>query len=93
MHAPDQTKIKEEVLEGSSTVAELVYTLVVQGENTKTLTSEFLIKSISCIQLSLVDHLRVFNGLQQVVFEPGGSLCALRRSNKILDQIVWVKSF
>ncbi|XP_009119370.2 uncharacterized protein LOC103844318 [Brassica rapa] len=36
--------------------------------------------------LSLVEHLRVVKGLQQVVFEPGGSLCVVRRNKQILDQ-------
>ncbi|KAF2595043.1 hypothetical protein F2Q70_00045045 [Brassica cretica] len=75
VHVPDQPKGKEEVLEDSSTAAELALILVDQGENTKTLTSEILIKPMSCIQLSLVEHLRVVKGLQQVVFEPGGIWC------------------
>ena len=57
VHVPDQPKGKEEVLEDSSTAAELALILVDQGENTKTLTSEILIKPMSCIQLSLVEHL------------------------------------
>ena len=56
VHVPDQPNGKEEVLEDSS-VAELALILVDQGENTKTLTSEILIKPMSCIQLSLVEHL------------------------------------
>lgn len=31
----------------------MVYTLVDQGENIKTLTSEFLFKHVSCIQFNL----------------------------------------
>ncbi|KAF3526629.1 hypothetical protein F2Q69_00050943 [Brassica cretica] len=78
VHVPDQPNGKEEVLEDSS-VVELALILVDQGENTKTLTSEILIKPMSCIQLSLVEHLRVVKGLQQVVFEPGGIWCEFGR--------------
>ena len=85
-HVPDQTKKEEGVLRESSTASELVLALVDQGDNFKTLTCELLIRPMVYLQLSLVEHLRVFNGLQQVVFEPGGSLCVFRKSHKILEQ-------
>ncbi|XP_056857634.1 uncharacterized protein LOC130506954 [Raphanus sativus] len=38
------------------------------------------------VKFSVMDHLRAIKGWQQVVFEPGGSLSASRRSNNKLAQ-------
>ncbi|KAG5373857.1 hypothetical protein IGI04_042830 [Brassica rapa subsp. trilocularis] len=73
-HVPDQIKQEEKVPGGSSKALELVLPTVEQGDNFKSLACELLIRPLVCLQLSLVEHLRVVKGLQQVVFEPGGSL-------------------
>ncbi|KAG5374216.1 hypothetical protein IGI04_042470 [Brassica rapa subsp. trilocularis] len=85
-HVPDQIKQEEKVPGGSSKALELVLPTVEQGDNFKSLACELLIRPLVCLQLSLVEHLRVVKGLQQVVFEPGGSLCVVRRNKQILDQ-------
>jgi len=85
-HVPDQIKQEEKVPGGSSKALELVLPTVEQGDNFKSLACELLIRPLVCLQLSLVEHLRVVKGLQQVVFEPGGSLCVIRRNKQILDQ-------
>ncbi|KAG5374036.1 hypothetical protein IGI04_042599 [Brassica rapa subsp. trilocularis] len=89
-HVPDQIKQEEKVPGGSSKALELVLPTVEQGDNFKSLACELLIRPLVCLQLSLVEHLRVVKGLQQVVFEPGGSLCVnkLRRDKQ---QLVVVK--
>ncbi|KAG5373819.1 hypothetical protein IGI04_042874 [Brassica rapa subsp. trilocularis] len=85
-HVPDQIKQEEKVPGGSSKALELVLPTVEQGDNFKSLACELLIRPLVCLQLSLVEHLRVVKGLQQVVFEPGGSLCVnkLRRDKQEL---------
>ncbi|KAF3573731.1 hypothetical protein F2Q69_00063699 [Brassica cretica] len=85
-HVPDQIKQEEKVPGGSSKALELVLPTVEQGDNFKSLACELLIRPLVCLQLSLVEHLRVVKGLQQVVFEPGGSLCMnkLRRDKQEL---------
>lgn len=84
VHVPDQSKRKEEVLEDSSTAAELVYTLVDQGESVKTLTCESFIRPLSYFHFNFVDYFWAVGGLQQIIFEPGGILCVFERSHNIL---------
>ncbi|WZZ03332.1 hypothetical protein YC2023_089253 [Brassica napus] len=83
-HVPDQIKQEEKVPGGSSKALELVLPTVEQGDNFKSLACELLIRPLVCLQLSLVEHLRVVKGLQQVVFEPGGSFSVSIRSNNNL---------
>ena len=85
-HVPDQIKQEEKVPGGSSKALELVLPTVEQGDNFKSLACELLIRPLVCLQLSLVEHLRVVKGLQQVVFEPGGSFSVSIRSNNNLVQ-------
>ncbi|WZZ60356.1 hypothetical protein YC2023_060463 [Brassica napus] len=85
-HVPDQIKQEEKVPGGSSKALELVLPTVEQGDNFKSLACELLTRPLVCLQLSLVEHLRVVKGLQQVVFEPGGSSSVSIRSNNNLVQ-------
>ncbi|WZZ70857.1 hypothetical protein YC2023_082227 [Brassica napus] len=85
-HVPDQIKQEEKVPGGSSKALELVLPTVEQGDNFKSLACELLIRPLVCLQLSLLEHLRVVKGLQQVVFEPGGSFSVSIRSNNNLVQ-------
>ncbi|KAF2595161.1 hypothetical protein F2Q70_00044031 [Brassica cretica] len=78
MHVPDQKKQEEKVLGESSITLELAHVLIDQGESFQSLNCGLLTKIILYFQSCLVEHLRVVKGLQQVVFEPGGSL-----SNKL----------
>lgn len=85
-HVPHQTKQEDGALGGTPKAPEVVLSIVEQGDNFKTLSCDLLIRSVGCLQFSLVEHLRVVQGLQQFIFEPGGSLCVFRKSHKILEQ-------
>ncbi|KAG5384529.1 hypothetical protein IGI04_035999 [Brassica rapa subsp. trilocularis] len=86
MYLPDQKKQDEKMLRESSTTPELAHALIDQGESFQSLNCGLLTRSILYFQSSLVEHLRVVKGLQQVVFEPERSLSVSRRSNNFLGQ-------
>ncbi|KAG5398048.1 hypothetical protein IGI04_019862 [Brassica rapa subsp. trilocularis] len=86
-HVPGQNQSEEGVLNGSPKAHELAVTTVVKGGD--------IIESFSCdllttppewINIRLVEYLRDVKGLQQVVFEPGGSFSVSIRSNNNLVQ-------
>ncbi|KAG5374270.1 hypothetical protein IGI04_042404 [Brassica rapa subsp. trilocularis] len=89
-HVPGQNQSEEGVLNGSPKAHELAVTTVVKGGD--------IIESFSCdllttppewINIRLVEYLRDVKGLQQVVFEPGGSFSNQLRSTK--QKLVVVK--
>ena len=85
-HVPDQRKQEEKVPGGSSNALELVLSTVEQGESFQSLSSGLLTWYTLDFQTSLVEYLRDVKGLQQVVFEPGGSFSLSIRSNNNLVQ-------
>lgn len=86
LHVPDQTNQEEKVLGESSTTSELAHALIDQGESFQSLSSGLLTWYTLDFQTSLVEYLRDVKGLQQVVFEPGGSFSVSIRSNNNLVQ-------
>ncbi|KAF2549138.1 hypothetical protein F2Q70_00020887 [Brassica cretica] len=86
LHVPDQTNQEEKVLGESSTTPELAHALIDQGESFQSLSSGLLTWYTLDLQNSLVEYLRDVKGLQQVVFQPGGSFSVSIRSNNNLVQ-------
>lgn len=85
-HLSVQNQDEVGVFDGSPKAPELALSIVDQGDNFKTLSCELLIRPMVCLQISLVENLRVYKGLQQSVFEPGGTLCVFKKNHKNLEQ-------